>query len=280
MKSQTWLRAVPPDDEGRAEASGRVDRGAGQRNTDQVHHDERRTDGQAGRALNGCLVGGEEDHGHEDEGHHHLDAEGAALVQKKVRGRAVAVRTQPLQLAVVGGNPLEDLPQHGGPGDGPGELGHPEAERLADLHPAGGHETQGHGRIDVAARDRSDGVGQAQQDQPEGERGGHHAGRITRSEEFEPEALRSDPDGDEHQDEGAGELGGQFLRVEHLITPWSRRGKCGRSEFCSATRAGRGPSAGQRGGVRRRPSRRRHAGGSPWRPAACGTGRAPDRAPR
>ena len=147
-------------DEGGAEASGRVHRGAGQRNTDQVDDDQRGADGQAGRALNGRLVGGEEDHGHEDEGHHHLDAESAALVQVERRLLGVAVRAQALQLAVVRGNSLEDLPQHGGPGDGPGELGHPEAERLPDLHPTRGHEAQGHGRIDVTTRDRPDGVGQ------------------------------------------------------------------------------------------------------------------------
>ena len=49
------------DNEGWAEAPGRVDRGAGQGDADQVDHHQGHADGHAGGALNGGLVGGEED---------------------------------------------------------------------------------------------------------------------------------------------------------------------------------------------------------------------------
>ena len=69
--------------------------------------------------------------------------------------------------------------QQGGPGDAAGELGDPVvAPASAAVMPRDEQHAEGDRRVDVAAGDRADRVGQGQQHQAEGERDADRADRC------------------------------------------------------------------------------------------------------
>jgi len=84
----------PADDEGRAQAAGRVHRGAGDRDPDEMDHGEAQADHNAGGGGIRGLARHGEDGEDEQGGHHDLDEEGAARVDVDMAGGAPAVRPQ------------------------------------------------------------------------------------------------------------------------------------------------------------------------------------------
>ena len=210
--------------------------------------------------------------------------EGAALVEVDDRVGPVAVGAQPLDLAAVGGDAGEHAPQDGGPGDGAGHLGHRVADPLGRLHAAGGHEAERHRRVHVASRDGPDGVGQGHEDEAEGEGRGDHAGGVAGAEQLEAEALGGHPHGDEHEYERSRRIRRRASSDRTCSTsPSSRARYSGRTKLGSAAAPGArtvAPGWRRPGRARRRtclscrPCRPPRAGGSPWRTAACGRGRA------
>jgi Sulfate permease family/STAS domain len=115
------------DDEGRAEAAGRVHRGAGDRDADQVNHGQRQPDG------DGCggRVGGRRRHPQDDEDEQRRqdDLEEKRSAQADVNERLLA----PAVGAQAGGSPVverrgaERAPQDQRADDPAGELGDPVA---------------------------------------------------------------------------------------------------------------------------------------------------------
>ena len=215
------------DHEGRPEAPGRVHRGARQRNADEVHDHQPEADGHAGGSLNGCLVRGEQDHHDEDGCQDDLNEEGAPLAHEQVRLLAVPVRTESLDRLLVEGRRGEHPVEEVGPGDAARHLGHDVGHALAQLHPPRGDEAERDRRVDVATRDRPDGVDEGDEHEPEGQGGGGHPGRIAQAEELEAEGLGGDADGDGHQYQRAEELHGELpgiqIHDDDLLCP--RRGE-------------------------------------------------------
>ena len=203
MKSQTWLERRAPDDQRRAQGPGRVHRGPGERDADEVHHHQPEADGDARRPLNRGLVRGEEHDQDEHRREHDLDQEGAALADQQVRLLAVPVGPQAHDGLGVQRRRREHPVQEVGAGDAAGELGDPVGRRLGELHAARAEEAERDRGVDVAARDGPDGVDEGDQHQPEGEGGGDDAGGVAQPEEPEPERLGRHPDGDDDQHDGA-----------------------------------------------------------------------------
>ncbi len=152
------------------------------------------------------------------------------------------------------------------------------AHALDQLHAPRGDEAHGDRRVDVAARDRPDGVDQGDQDEPEGEGRGHEAGReaarpaessVQRDlapEELEAQGLGGHADGDDHQDCRTEELRQELLDVGHAWKPPVSRRGIGHKQSRSAPHEGRGYSELRRWPWPVRPPR---AAGWPWRPASC-----------
>ena len=211
------------DDEGRPEAPGRVDRRARERDADEVHDHQAEADGHAGRALNGGLVRGEQHDHHEDRREDDLDEEGATLAHEQVRLLAVPVGAEALDRLLVerrgGEHPVEEV----GPDDPAGELGHDVGHPLLQLHAPRGDEAERDRRVDVAARDRPDGVDEGDEHQAEGQGGGGHSGGVAETEQLEAECLGGNADGDDDQDQRAeelrGELSGLQIHDRDLLCP-------------------------------------------------------------
>jgi glutamate decarboxylase len=92
-----------PDDQGRAEAAGRVDRRAGDRDTDQVHHGQAQPDGdgRGGRVRRGRRD--PQDHEDEERGQDDLEDQGPADPDVDERAGTPAVGAQAGDLPVVQG---------------------------------------------------------------------------------------------------------------------------------------------------------------------------------
>ena len=98
-------------------------------------------------------------------------------------GRSPAVLAEPVLGEVVGGElPRKEEIEQDRAGDAAEELRHHVAPGLAHLEPAGRDEPDRHRRVDVAARDRPDGVDHRHDGEPEGQRDRQDAEREGRRE--------------------------------------------------------------------------------------------------
>lgn len=201
MKSHSWESAAPPHEEGRAEAPRRVHRGTGQRDADQVDRGERQTDGQAVEAHDGHLVGHGQHDEDVDEGQHQLHQERAAEVD--VHGRAAVVSVTAEQtVGLDSRHLLGEQEEQCGADDGAEELRDPVLHRPAQTDAPGQQHAQRHGRVDVAARDRAERVGQRQHGEAECERdaegtdvlaGEHHGSHRDEHQQQSSQELRGNP---------------------------------------------------------------------------------------
>ena len=104
----------------------------------------------------------------------------------------------------------------------PDHLGHDVGHALGQLHAPRGDEPEGDRRVDVAARDRPDGVDEGDEHEAEGQGGGGHPGGIAQTEELETEGLSGDADGDDDEDQvprnsAASFLGSRFMTMTSCV---------------------------------------------------------------
>ena len=191
-------------EQGRAERASRVDRGAGQRDADQVHSGQREADGQAGEGGGGDLLRHQQDDQDERGGQQRLEDEGAGHVDGAV---VEGVGAQGAGLVRHAEGRHEQL-EHGTAGDRAGELGGGVAGTLAAGHALGQDHGERDGGVDVGAGDRAECVGQHQDDKAERERDADdpraRAGLVEADATGDAEDSRAD--GEEDQEEGADEL--------------------------------------------------------------------------
>ncbi len=178
MKSQSLEDRVAAGEQGRTDRAGRVDRGAGGRDRDEVDRGERETDDQRReRRVLVAGVGDREDHEDEDRGQHQLQQEGgppgvAAPRRRRSSGRARTGR--PRRSRSPG--PARAAPRR--PGwhrrAGRRRRSAPRARRSGSADSGGDR----HGRVEVATGDPADGVGHHEHGHAEGERGPDDGERV------------------------------------------------------------------------------------------------------
>ena len=86
---------------------------------------------------------------------------------------AVPVSTETRALADVVGRLVEGEPQQACSDDAADELRNPVTNGIGQGDPLGDQGANGHGGVDVAARNRTDGVDETHEDEAERQRGGH-----------------------------------------------------------------------------------------------------------
>ena len=165
MNSQTWASGSPPaNSAGPSERAGLTEVPVSGMPTRCTAVSARPIASPA-KPGRGGPAGDQQDHRHEDEGEQHLEDEGAAQAD----GGAVVVGAERAGLvgdvAEAAGQQLQDRRA----GDAAGELGDPVVGRLGRRHALREQHAEGDRRVDVAAGDRADRVGQREQRQAERE---------------------------------------------------------------------------------------------------------------
>ena len=162
-------RAVSVE-ERHAGGAGGVDRGVRDRDGDEVDEGEHQADGDRREALRCPCVGRTEDDVEEHRGEQHLGDEHREQVVVTGGVLAVAVRRHVAGRLEPGTPPRDD--EQGQPGEqAAGHLGDDVGRHVLPLEALRDRDTDGDGRVEVGARDVSDGV--RHRDHGEAERQGH-----------------------------------------------------------------------------------------------------------
>ena len=221
MKSQSCATAPGFDadaDQRRADRAGRIDRGAGDVDADQMDGDQRQPDREAGEAGRRKRMGDAENADQEQERRHHFEHEGRDDIVFAEIARAPAV------LAERAGPPLrlagQDEIEHHRGDDRPQNLGDPVADHVGHAHPAGDIDAEAHRRIDMTAGDRPDAVGHGDDGEAERARDPQKVDRR-RPRPHAPDHRR--PATEEHQGERADKFGDLLVHSRPLPCPRQNR---------------------------------------------------------
>jgi hypothetical protein len=171
MNSQIWasrLRIASRADQCRPQRTRRVDRGAGDVDTEQMDRHQGQADGETGEPDRSASLRHAENADQEQEGADHLVDEGRPhIVLAEIAGTPaiLAERSAP-----AGSLPQEDEIEHGSAGDRAEHLGDHIHDEIGGRHAPRHEHAEAHRRIDMAARDLADAVGHG--DDGETESGG------------------------------------------------------------------------------------------------------------
>ena len=155
-------------DHGGTKAAGGVDRGAREADAQDVHEGEREANDEAGEgAVLELGRGDAQDGEHEDEGEENLDDEagnGATVHAGKAVG---AEATRQVGNVAHAKDALEQQRAN----EGAGNLGDDVADEVLGVQATPHEDSQGYGRVDMAARDVANAIGHGNDGQAKGERG-------------------------------------------------------------------------------------------------------------
>ena len=174
------LQGGTTGEDGGTDGTGRVDGSSGQVDADEVHQDQRKADGQTGEIARADLaVSRSEDHEHEEEGRDDLDEESAA--ETACIRHAVGTETAG---KIRGGDDIDEQEQDGTGEQTADHLADPIAAGVLPAHAPGEGDTEGDGRIDVAAGNAADGVSHGDDGETECEgRTDNTGGRVASEED-------------------------------------------------------------------------------------------------
>jgi hypothetical protein len=197
-------------DDGRPKAAGRVDRGAVNRDPDDVCHREGEAHDQAGHGHAGRLHRRGEHNQHERAGQDDLDQERTADRSSQQREVVVTIGAKPDPGLDVERRAVQDPQQQQRADDGANHLRDPVRNRVHDGHPPREPGPEGHCRVYVAPRDRPDRRDQRDEDQAEREPGDQDPGGDAAAEGPEAETDRGYAASEEDQQGRAHQLGGRL----------------------------------------------------------------------
>ena len=244
MKSQSCATAPgfePIADQRRADRAGRIDRGAGDVDADEMDGDQRQPDREAGEAGRRERVGDAENADQEQERRHHFEDEGRDDIVFAEIARAPAVLAEPAgpALRLAGQDEIE----HDRGDDRAENLGDPVADHVGHAHPAGDVDAEAHRRIDMAAGDRPDAIGHGDDGEAEGARDPQ---QIDRRRARAHAADDRRPAAEEHQGERADKLRDLLVHCRPLpYPPQNRREALIATALARAKRSARaGPGQG------------------------------------
>ena len=155
--------------DGRTDGTGRVDRGAGEADAEEVDEDQAAADDDTGDLAVVIFVGDAEDGEHEDEGEDDFDDE----ANKEATDIAVSLEKVTADgVRANGGEVFGEEADDEGADEGADDLADDVAEEFLDGDLLGDEHREGDGRVDVAARDAADRVDHRDDDKAEGKGGG------------------------------------------------------------------------------------------------------------
>lgn len=163
------------DDSGSEGASG-VHAGAGEGDSEEVAGGDGESDGEGGRSLDGggvvVVSSGSKDNQNEHEGDEELDSESLSNSEMFIDGSHAEAGSA---ADFLRGDALEKS----GADESPNTLEHDVEESLEDADLAAEDESEGDGRVDVAAGDVADALSDGGDGDAEGERDADDVGRVT-----------------------------------------------------------------------------------------------------
>ncbi|KAG1259587.1 hypothetical protein G6F65_015275 [Rhizopus arrhizus] len=200
--------------------AGRVHRGVGDRDADQVDQGQREADRQRREAGRCLAMGGPHDHDQEHRSEHHFAQESGCHAVAPGRQRAVAVAGKCTGLAAINGEATGtggDLQQDEARQQAAGDLGDDVGHQVLGREAATGPQTDADRRIEMRAGDVAERIGAGHHSQAEGQRHAEESDTQRIAVTAELGGQHRAAAATQNQPERAEELGGQAFTHAHVL---------------------------------------------------------------